>query len=116
MKKPGECRVEGRLWRRGADSNRRIEVLQTSPLASWVPRLNGIIGQLAEAVNLNSRQKLHRQDTKAAMARPPSTAVQVHCPESSAWRNMLRDPREVRLIARVAEPVLPDDGIPLHEE
>ncbi len=25
-------------WRRGADSNRRIEVLQTSPLASWVPR------------------------------------------------------------------------------
>jgi hypothetical protein len=29
------CLVE---WRRGADSNRRIEVLQTSPLASWVPR------------------------------------------------------------------------------
>ena len=27
-----------RRWRRGADSNRRIEVLQTSPLASWVPR------------------------------------------------------------------------------
>jgi hypothetical protein len=24
--------------RRGADSNRRIEVLQTSPLAAWVPR------------------------------------------------------------------------------
>jgi hypothetical protein len=24
--------------RRGSDSNRRIEVLQTSPLATWVPR------------------------------------------------------------------------------
>ena len=80
-----------------------------------------IIGQLARAVNLNSRhlnsrQEFHRQDAKAAMARPPSTAVQVHCPKSSAWRNMFRDLREVRLIARVAEPMLPDDGIPLHEE
>ncbi len=28
-----------KLWRRGSDSNRRIEVLQTSPLATWVPRL-----------------------------------------------------------------------------
>ena len=27
------------IWRRGSDSNRRIEVLQTSPLATWVPRL-----------------------------------------------------------------------------
>src|SRR4030042_3193898 len=25
-------------WRRGSDSNRRIKVLQTSPLAAWVPR------------------------------------------------------------------------------
>ena len=75
-----------------------------------------IIGLLARAVNLNSRQKFHRQDAKAAMARLPSTAVQVHCPESSAWRNMLRDPREIWLIARVAIPVLPDDGVPSHEK
>ena len=27
-----------RAWRRGVDSNHRTEVLQTSPLASWVPR------------------------------------------------------------------------------
>ena len=27
------------FWRRGADSNRRIKVLQTSPLTTWVPRL-----------------------------------------------------------------------------
>ena len=27
------------VWRRGSDSNRRIEVLQTPPLATWVPRL-----------------------------------------------------------------------------
>ena len=29
---------EGQIERRGSDSNRRIKVLQTSPLATWVPR------------------------------------------------------------------------------
>ena len=26
------------LWRRGLESNQRITVLQTAPLATWVPR------------------------------------------------------------------------------
>ena len=30
------------FWRRGADSNRRIKVLQTSPLTTWVPRLDSV--------------------------------------------------------------------------
>src|SRR3990172_11507323 len=46
--------LRGRGWRRGADSNRRIEVLQTSPLASWVPRPAGIIGQPGRPVNPNA--------------------------------------------------------------
>ena len=35
------CAV-GLIWRRGADSNRRIKVLQTSPLTTWVPRLDSL--------------------------------------------------------------------------
>ena len=31
-------RQEHTKWRRGADSNRRVKVLQTSPLTAWVPR------------------------------------------------------------------------------
>ena len=31
-------RQEHTRWRRGADSNRRVKVLQTSPLTTWVPR------------------------------------------------------------------------------
>ncbi len=36
--KIGERGINQEDWRRGSDSNRRIEVLQTSPLATWVPR------------------------------------------------------------------------------
>ena len=37
--RPYTIRKDSRIfWRRGTDSNRRIKVLQTSPLATWVPR------------------------------------------------------------------------------
>ena len=72
----GERRQVGAsmLWRRGADSNRRIEVLQTSPLASWVPRPVRIIGQFVEAVNADLRavSELKRRGVASRSSHNPS--------------------------------------------
>ena len=48
-----------KIWRRGPDSNRRIKVLQTSPLTTWVPRLVGDLwGQLHTAASLCRIEKI----------------------------------------------------------
>src|SRR2546430_14652553 len=46
--------AEGILWRRRADSNRCIKVLQTSPLATWVRRQPLILFETTAAIKFHA--------------------------------------------------------------